>query len=755
ALCSSAISILLDLYKSTELFYYIAYAQRMSPLLLYCAALALQLASLIVYEDRTHLRVILKEETQFLKTWLMAFGGILMLTIALAATRLGLDADPVGWGKPTVPLLEWQIWLGILLCVLSRAFAQSRSVKWFSEFQANHSILSGLVLSLSIWGSATALWISQPVPPGFFATPPRAPNFEIYPFSDAAFYDFHAQSLLIGLGFRGDTIPPRPLYIVFLAAAHLIAGQEYTRVILVQTLVLALFPVIIFWIGKKLANRTVGFVAALMIILREWTSILSTPFTSDISNSKLLFADLPAALVISLLLLIVLMWLEKPRHLVFALSAGGILGICLLVRTQIIILLPVILIFYWITARKVKFNLLILPTAVFIIGFVLAVAPWLSRNYRITGQFVFDHPESQTRVMAQRYSPETELTDMDRRPDETFGMYNQRLTTFIRQQMLKNPSALVHFVAAHWLNNEISNLMIFPIRFSINSPVELVVPQRPFWEEWVGNLSPGQFLILLLNLSVLTAGTVYLVRKKSWVGLLPLAFNAAYHFSNAAARNSGWRYLLPADWVFLLYFAGGVYILTNLGNNHNSGIFIEPDWKNSTNKPEYMRLSIVATLLLLAGSLPQMAETAFPRVFPLATVDTARQLFFPAPGGLSFADQAGIEKILQDPNVIVLNGRMLYPRYYGEKEGEEKTGKTGYAPMPYSRYVFLIAGVPEGTIIFPHISAELPLRNAETALVIGCMDGLAVNARVVAVETLNSQPYIAAAPVDWSCSSVK
>jgi hypothetical protein len=98
---------------------------------------------------------------------------------------------------------------------------------------------------------------------------------------------------------------------------------------------------------------------------------------------------------------------------------------------------------------------------------------------------------------------------------------------------------------------------------------------------------------------------------------------------------------------------------------------------------------------------------------------------------------------------------MLYPRYYSENEGEENTGKTGYAPLPYSRYVFLIAGEPDGTIIFPHASSELPLRNSKTALVVGCMDGLAVKARLIVLPSDNAKLYIADAPVEWVCTSVK
>ena len=41
-------------------------------------------------------------------------------------------------------------------------------------------------------------------------------------------------------------------------------------------------------------------------------------------------------------------------------------------------------------------------------------------------------------------------------------------------------------------------------------------------------------------------------------GLVPLTFLIAYDLSNALARTSGSRYLVPTDWVLLFYFALGI-----------------------------------------------------------------------------------------------------------------------------------------------------------------------------------------------------
>ncbi|HEX7555398.1 MAG TPA: hypothetical protein VF338_02150, partial [Leptolinea sp.] len=395
---------------------------------------------------------------------------------------------------------------------------------------------------------------------------------------------------------------------------------------------------------------------------------------------------------------------------------------------------------------------LVIPTLLCLLGFGLAVAPWLSRSYRITGQFVFDHPESQTRVMAQRFYPDVEMTDFDRKPGETTGIYNQRLSAAIRDQILTHPADVIHFMVSHWLNSEIANLQIFPIRYSITNISELFKPQHAFWEEWKGSATPMQTGIMLINLSVLTAGIVFLTRRNSWVGLLPLVFNLAYHFSNAAARNSGWRYLLPADWIFFVYFVAGIYAIVNLGIRLSKPVNTKSE--SVSKSANAFILAAAAAGILFIGFLPLLAETSFPQVYPKTTVQNTRQVLIDSAVNISSEDQQGLLKLLDDPNVLVLNGRMLYPRYYGEKEGEEKTGKTGYAPLSYSRYVFLVAGDPEGTVIFPHINSALPLRNAQDVLLIGCMDGLAVKARMVVLPNEKSAVFTAEPSQPWTCSTL-
>ena len=94
-----------------------------------------------------------------------------------------------------------------------------------------------------------------------------------FPYSDAGFYDYLSQSLLIGTNYLGG-IPPRPLYVTFLAILHFFFGQNYPAIIAAQTLVLAFFPVTLYFLAKKLHTPAAGVTVALFAIFRELVGLV-------------------------------------------------------------------------------------------------------------------------------------------------------------------------------------------------------------------------------------------------------------------------------------------------------------------------------------------------------------------------------------------------------------------------------------------------------------------------------------------------
>jgi hypothetical protein len=740
------LEILHALYHTTGNFSLYAYYERLFPLLLWAGLICLQ--SLVWLSGFSEIadwkRLVTARNT--LRLALIAWLFFLAVGVIIAFTRIGIVPDAVSWGLPTVPLLEWQIWLSWAAgCVYLLYLLRKRGRKPQSTGNESEKAITreDWLLMAGLWLLAVLIWLSQPVPQGYFATPGRPPNYEIYPFSDGSYYGHYAQSILIGNGFMQNQVPPRPLYILFLAVAHAIAGQSYNNVIIVQTLVLAFIPVALYLLGKRLHSRPAGLMIGLLAILRELTSIQSTLFTDDTSNSKLFFADLPATLMICLFTLFVIIWLQSPsKNRLLPLISGGALGVTMLVRTQSLMLLPLVLVAAAIAYGISRWRILIIDAILLFAGLTLAVAPWLWRNYQITGQIMFDDPESQTSLVAGRYSLGSN-TNIGQYPDESNSAYYYRLNQLIIQTIKSNPGSVAQFISAHFLNSEIDNVLVLPVRYNLNSLGELFIPKSAFWEEWNGNLSPVQAGLILLNLGVIALGIGASLKRYGVVGLIPLFINVSYNLSNAVGRNSGWRYLLPADWVSYFYFAIGLMeIFILLFSVINSTVQID---KVITPARKITEIASIRrqfpvrkacftglAILLLGSSLP-LAEKLVPKRYPsLSAKEIISEIQSQPTYKALHIDSTTLNELVS-ASTVVINGRGIYPRYYAAGDGEPRTARTGYAPLDYQRLVFLTVGETNQLVILKTQNQPGFFPNTADILMLGCQQSNYIQGILVSV----------------------
>ncbi len=741
--------LLLNLYHAGGEFRYYAYYERLLPLFIWFGLAALQMFAWLAYSG-PFMWGALHEQRGIWRAWavMAAICGVIVLIVAL--TRIGLAPDTLKWGRPTVPLLEWQIWFAGLAALLFLLYLSAR--RWPAS--------ADWLIALAIWLLAAGLWLSQPVPPSFFATAGRAPNFEIYPFSDGAYYGHFAHSLLTGNGFKVDEIPPRPLYISLLAAFHAMVGNDYSRVIALQTLLLAFFPVVLYFLGSALHSRPAGLAAALLAILRELTAILTTPFTNNASNSKLFFADLPTALAISFWALLVVVWLKAPqRKPLQPLLVGGGLGVAMLFRTQSVFMLPVVLLLALLALRwrwKTWGRAVLLVLA----GLILTLSPWLYRNYRITGQLGFDDPKTQTGVMAQHYTLGAKDLQYMMRPDEELGEFSERVNEGIINFILENPGVVARFVSSHFMNAQITNLLQFPVRGAVENPRDLLMPTYAFWEDWRGTPTLPQTGLILFNLGIVALGVGAAFHRLGWGGLALLTMNMSYHLSNALARNSGFRYLLPVDWTTYTYFVIGLVelflaVLLVLGARPErllTALARFDDRQPDEPSPGKSRraAALVALGLMAVGSLPLLAERVFPQRYP----PVERAVLVQQITSRVAAESAALERFAALPGARVAQGRALYPRFYAAGDGEELTAKTGYQILDYARTVLLVTGADfNGLVVLKseHIPAHLP--NASDVLVLGCQRSLYLDAVVIVSLDGAGGVYLSDAEIPASCAA--
>lgn len=671
---------------------YTAYASRLAPLAAWFTLSGLEW--LYLHRSFTELRI----ANDKLRPLLVILSVLALLTILVLVTRWGLTPSRDGsFGHPATPFLEWQILLALAAAYLLPRRPSTR----LDQFAF-----------LLIYLLTCLLWLSDPLIPGFFATPPRAPNFEPYPFSDALIYAQYAQQALIGEGLLWPDIPTRPLYVSSLVWMHALAGQDYVRVITLQTLWLACFPACLYLLGKELGSRPLGWMLALLAALRDMTANHAAPFALNSTYSKLYFSETPTALILVLFTLLALRWMKSPKPGWHALTMGGVLGTAALIRLQSAILLLPLALLSLIPLWKTRRTEWLRSLAWAALGLALALAPWLMRNSFAAGGLVLDNPISQSAVLAWRWGGIENSPITPQQPGETTAQFTNRMTRLALENFRRQPGVILSGAANHFFNNLITSLHIFPVRDRLTAPSELLWPAHAFWQTGFRSVPLTIFYLLLFAIGLSAAWT-----HLRWIGLLPLALGLFYHAWTALFLSSGDRFLVPIDWTTWLYQAWGLLLLGQAALSGLRRHQAQPAPAILSNKPEKhppagWQFALALTFILLIGVSIPLSEVVFPARY---TGDT----------NCPFALLNG---------EICLQGRAIYPRYYQPEDGEPGTAKRGYAISAEARLVFWLAGPQPGLVILPLETTPAFFPHAADVWVIGKKDGEVLQAQVIQVE---------------------
>jgi len=699
------LAILQTLAVRTDGFRFVGYVDRLSPLLNLMTLTLVEVIALILF-------FALRETVEYKKSFKSFSVKMLVVLILLGLAGLYISLTDMGitpvykgdWGRglPAVPLLEWQIILACIFCV-GMLIAES-----------NQRILKiprlDLWIALAVWLVAVALWLGQPLVPNATALNPIAPNYESYPFSDAQTYDEFSQSILIGNGFE-NKIPPRPLYIVFLTFLHMLVGQDYAKVIALQSIIFALFPVLLYLFGREFFGRPIGISIAILAILRDCTSNLVSPFTGNLSYSKLYLSEIPTAMFLILFLLVGMRWIKSGFPVFSGLLLGGILGVSMLIRAQGVVALPMLLLLAFISHPK-KLAQIIKGASLAFIMMMMVISPWLWRNWQVTGELVFDNPMSQMANLALRYNRLNGVNvNIMPLPGEADAEYNARLAGLANQAINSNPLGVVAGVVNSFLNHGINNILVFPLRNDLENPAELWTPTNPFWEMWEGRPTLSQAGLLVFYVFLFGLGVSVAWQKNGWLGLLPLGVNLLYNLSTSVALISGQRFMLTMDWSVYLYYMIGLFSLLSVFlfalergrsmiiNWHKANTFSLVQLSNQKNWRQYIFAGLV---FFGAGASLPLSEVLFPQQYP--PVDQAvalNKLTSPPVLEESKLDAACFEKITAKNQWSAFQGRAFYPRYYESGDGETFTDSAGYKIADEGRLVFQLIRQVTGRFIFP------------------------------------------------------
>ncbi|GAB4398822.1 MAG: hypothetical protein OHK003_21880 [Anaerolineales bacterium] len=716
ALLSLTFGLLLFLLRYLNPERFLPYYERMSPLLWLFFFLAAEAVFFFLLVKNGFYPQCLANYSSIFRASVIPLFFLLSVFLFVTITKIGITPDTGYWGEPGVAIQSWHfivtLLIGFGLILLSSTNYVSRITHYFPF--ALYAIAAILWLGVPLETLANSFYVS--------ITPPT--NMPL-PYSDAGFYDFSAQSLLIGTGYFGG-IPPRPLYVVFLAALHLIFGQNYPAVINAQVFVLAFFPVTLYFLAKKLHSPAAGVTVALLAIFREYTGLWIASNTR-VANSKVFTTDFPTAFAIAVICLVILWWLER-RDLRSTLIAGGAFGIFLLFRSQSILTIPFLFLLV-LLAFNFKWGEWLKAGIVFTLAMLLAVLPWLTHNYTIAGKFSFDDPNQVAVIYSQyAFTGNLDLSQFDPKTDSV----RERIISFT----LENPAYVANFIASHFLNTEIGGLLTLPLIKPYNGLQE---PVNLYWVEWDGKLEWYNIILVLFYLAVTALGVGSAWRRMKWMALVPLAFNLGYAVSNGIARFSSWRYNMPIDWVFYFYFAIGIVELfgilpqlfgANVKDAAVGALALKPI-RFSDFRLQYL-LPVAAFALI--GSLPWLVKGfAEPRYTSTQDALAAKLI------SMGY-DQNEIEAFLQHPKAVLAEGRLLFPRMYWRGEGLSSANPwAAYAVQDFPRIGFILINSSHQNLIYP-TKELLDFPQGADTIVLACSgDNDLLYVRVIAFDTATYQ----------------
>jgi hypothetical protein len=638
----------------------------------------------------------------------LVFLALLISFISL--TRVGLQPDAVYWQEPGVPILFPQVlvaWIAGLLfyfLVSRTAISQTKTID--------------LLVPPGLWILASALWLNQPLAPAYNSFEPRPPNYQPYPFGDALLYDVTAHGFLAGKPIPSD-FWVKPLYSLLLSFLHLLAGEDISLVISLQVLVLATIPVLIYLLTADLGGRPAGLVAAILTILRERNGIALSNVI-EVSHSKLLMSDVFSMGLMVLLVWLLVRWLRQADGFHAApLIIGGVIAMLTLTRGHPILLLPlVLLISFFMLPPLLRWKSLFLLVS----GFAIPLIPWLHRNYEFTGKLTFQDPISPYNAqIAGLYSMTPSVVASPGISGETDSEYYERLQRQTFRFVIEHPDEVVKFITAHYLHNTINSYIILPHSFAIDS-LRAHIKTEHFWQDWQGGFTLQGWTLFFLNICVLALGLGGAWKNAKVLSLIPLLIGIGYNLSVSVGRLSGWRFILPADWITLVYYSIGLMqfaCLMRYSLRRELPASENDDRASQAGSQRSPRASLIGfgALFLVISLLLTYGHGLFSQRVPSKTPEQLAQILKANAGWNSSFD---IEKFLEADQAVILGGKALYPSFFEAGTGALNYYWLSFQSRPYDRLIFYLLSDQSTGVILPMPGAPPVFPDGADVIVIGC-----------------------------------
>ncbi len=694
------------------------YAQRLTPIVGWLAGSGAVTSAILLIERKKAIFKSNESSRIILRIALILFAFLVLCFALIAVTGFGINYPADYWYGAGAPVLGLQVLFSMFAGALVFTLEQKTNL--------NNKRSDALIFA-ALWLAAAWLWSRAPLHPNYFM-PDTAGN-ALYPYSDGATFDQGAQYALIGQGLFNGVFFERVLYSVFLTYLHGAFGQDFELLMTAQAALFAVFPAVIYLLGRELHGRALGVAAGALIALRGVNAIVAAKWI-DTASPKMMLTDFPAAVLIAVFLLLFVKWIKTPSRPGLLGWMGAVFGYAFMVRTHALALLPVAFIFIPV-ALKWRWRQTALAGTLFLLGLFAVTLPWEIRNQSRGIPMYSAYYSRIIVILRHRYGLDAGAYLPPREADASHAAAPSRVSTrqraFIPEPLCESTLCSI---ANHLVHNAATSIVSLPSSLTFDDLWNTVKADTPYWKKsWSeGRVGTAGGMMIVLNLALISLGVGSIWGRGKTLALLPISVFLAYLLVNSLSFTSGGRYIAPVDWIVcLFYIAGGLQLLSWL---MTAAGFLPADESTATAGGIFPALTgktfsgtLPTLLFILAfGALLPASEIFFaPRYQPRSAEKTLAGL---EESGL--LEQTGFSKdeltaFLSQPNAMIREGRILYPRYYRSGEGEPDRS-TYYRYLDYQRLVFTLIGpnspTPEGVVI-PGDPPPFSF-HAEDAIVLGC-----------------------------------
>lgn len=637
-----------------------------------------------------------RRQKTILRVALIALAIFGLIAATITWLKIWASNEPYWYGAG-VPLLAWQVYVLVLIAILLR------------QIRFNWPRHTDMLLFLAIWGVSAYFWAGQPLQASFFFTPPMFPNHEFYPFADLEFFDRSSQYALIGQGINNGQFYDRALYIAFLIYLHTFFGQNYELLMKIQAGLFAVFPAVVYLIGKNLHSRPAGLIAAALASWRGVNALVAMALINT-STAKHMLTDFPTGLGLAIFCLFLIQWIKDPQKNWHKAALGtGTLGLTSLLRPHVMTLLVVFLPLIVLVSLP-KWHKGLAVASLGFLAFLASISPWTFFGGSNTS--IIELYATRIRgVIEQRYTPDEQeqIPALPAKP----GL----LALAVQAEQPVD----VPFPVSQFLNNLQTSALGLPLAPQLLSTREIIKGGETIWQTgWQGDLSTQAVIMLSLSLGLVALGIGTAMQKSRLAGLaLPIVF-LTYAAANALARTSGGRYIVPIDWIVILFFGLGLAVLLEAGQaffkrQPAAGESAQPavDARNQTHWG--LKAAGVAACFGLIGGLIPLSQTLHsPRYQPASQEELIDKI-----GGFGQDRQDVREFLKNEPSAVILHGAALYPRFLAQGEGVPSWPP--YRTTEYPRTIFVLIGPQPGheTIVLPGLAPESLPHNSDV-IIFGC-----------------------------------